>query len=96
MDEWKIYPACLPIKQRTSSYGIHSGWSTPIPFHILAKYAPGFTEVYQEFFKQIHYRMEISDRCQDANVITVTGDNSTFRTNTYYPPGNTTSTALVK
>lgn len=88
MHKKKIYPACLPTKQRISQFGIHSGWSTPIPFHLLSKYAPGFTRVYREFFKQVHYQMEILDRCEDSNFIDF-GVNATFKTNTFYPQGMT-------
>ena len=87
MSKWKVYPACLPLKQRTSSSGIHSGWSNPIPFHIITQYAPGFSEVYRDFHKQVHYRMTIQDRCKDPNIITLLGQNATYKTNTYYPPG---------
>ena len=85
--QYGIYPACLPIKQRTSTFGVHSGWSSPIPFHLLWQYAPGFTKVYRDFFKQIHYKMEVQDQCQDANKLAVTMEDATFPTNTYYPPG---------
>ena len=66
---------------------MHSGWATPIPYHFLTKYAPGFTLVYRDFLKQNHYKMEISERCKDPNIITVNGENATFKTKTYYPPG---------
>ena len=82
-----VYPACLPTQQRTSNSGFHSGWSSPIPFHILSSYAPGFTKVYRDFFKQIHYKMDISERCEDSNTLAATGEPAQFRTNTYYPPG---------
>ena len=84
-----IYPACLPLQQRSSTEGFHSGWSSPIPFHILSQYAPGFTKVYRDFFKQIHYRMQIDQRCEDSNIIPFQGFEipATFETNSYYPPG---------
>ena len=34
-----------------------------------------------------HYKMNILERCQDANVLTVSGNPATFLTNTFYPPG---------
>ena len=87
-DIWKIYPACLPVGNSVSKTGIHSGWSSPIPKHILEKYAPGFAHVYREFFKQVHYKMEILDKCEDDNIfIKVNEQPVKFPTNTYYPPG---------
>ena len=82
-----IFPACLPLQTRRETIGIHSGWSSPIPLYILTQFAPGFTKIYRDFFKQAHYKMEIFDRCLDANTLAVTGDPAQFPTNTYYPPG---------
>ena len=83
----KIYPACLPIKQRKTKFGIHSGWSTPVPFHILWKYAPLFTKVYRDFFKQVQYKMVIPERCEDDNLKAESAEPAIYTTNTYYPPG---------
>ena len=84
--KYRIYPACLPMKQRKSTFGYHSGWSNPIPFHILSKYAPGFTKFYRDFFKQVHYKMNILERCEDTDSLAI-GGMQEFPTNTYYPPG---------
>ena len=86
-----IFPACLPLQKRTENIGIHSGWSSPIPFYILSQFAPGFTKIYRDFFKQAHYKMDIMDRCSDANALSVTGEPAQFPTNTYYPPGKNKS-----
>ena len=69
-EKWKVYPACLPFGESASKTGFHSGWSSAIPKHILKKYAPGFAKVYREFFKQVHYKMEILDQCEDDNFFT--------------------------
>ena len=82
-----MYPACLPLKTRVNRFGYHSGWSSPIPFHILTQFAPGFTKVYRDFFKQVHYKMDISERCQDSNKLAVTAAEALYPTDTYYPPG---------
>ena len=82
-----IFPSCLPIKQRQSRVGIHSGWTKPIPFHILSNYAPGYTRIYRDFFKQIHTVMEISERCKDGNTLALPGFDAQFPSDTYYPPG---------
>ena len=85
--QYGIFPACLPVKQRTSKVGVHSGWSSPIPFHFLTKYAPLFTKIYRDFFKQVHYKMEIFKTCEDPNIFALTGKPAIYKTNTYYPPG---------
>ena len=88
--KYRIYPACLPLQQRTATEGVHSGWSSPIPFHILTEYAPGFTKVYRDFFKQIHYKMNIQEQCRDTNLIPFLADSfipAEYLTDTYYPPG---------
>ena len=88
--KYRIYPACLPLQQRTATEGVHSGWSSPIPFHILTEYAPGFTKVYRDFFKQIHYKMNIQEQCRDTNLIPFLSTfpfPAEFETDTYYPPG---------
>ena len=87
-DIWKIYPACLPLGNSISKTGFHSGWSSAIPKHILKKYAPGFAKLYGEFFKQVHYKMEILEQCEDDNFFTKVNEEPVmFPTNTYYPPG---------
>ena len=91
----RIYPVCLPFKTRQSKFGVHSGWSSPPPFHLISKYAPGFTKAYREFFKQIHHRMDIFDRCEDSNTLAYTGSPVEFKTNTYYPPGKLFSFTLL-
>ena len=91
---WKIYPACLPTGKRSSTEGFHSGWSSPIPFNILRKYAPGFTKVYRDFFKQIHYKMEIFERCADDNYFIGSPDPVFSPTDTFYPPGIKLSSIL--
>ena len=80
---------CLPLQERMDSSGIHSGWSSPIPFHILSQQAPEYTTFYREFFKQAQYEMDIFARCEGANSLMVTGAPAQFPTNTYYPPGMT-------
>ena len=86
--ERRLYPACIhQTGKKLSRDGIHSGWSRPVPFHILSEYAPGFTKVYRNFFKQIQYKMEILEQCRDENSFTLSTDPVLFETNTYYPPG---------
>ena len=86
-NRWNIFPACLPTGKRTSVVGYHSGWSNPIPYHILKKYSVGFTRIYRDFFKQIHYKMKIMDKCEDDNFFTSSTAQVEYPTNTYYPPG---------
>ena len=92
----EIFPACLPLKQRSSGLGYHSGWSDPVPYHILLKYAPGLTKVFRDFFKQVHYRMDVLEKCEDANKLALIGEDVEFPTNTYYPPGKWSNSISYK
>merc|ERR1712037_64735 len=84
----KIYPACLPPKDRSQKEreGVHSGWSKPPPLHFLEKYGEGYIPFYSDFFKQWHYRMKIQEKCADPTKTTLYGLNVTYPSNTYYPP----------
>ena len=44
-------------------------WFHPRIKKVLTEYAPGFTKVYRDFFKQIHYKMNIQEQCRDTNLI---------------------------
>ena len=93
--KFNIFPACLPEHQKKSSFGVHSGWSSPIPYHILSESAPEFTKIYSNFFKQSQIKMEIFERCQDGNDLGRSNGiwesgfviPANYPTNTYYPPG---------
>ena len=83
----KIYPACLPPKDRNPpTEGVHSGWSKPPPLHFLERYGPGFIPFYSDFFKQWHYKMKIQASCHDPNVTQFFGLDVQYPSNTYYPP----------
>ena len=83
----QIYPACLPLKKRTSVDAFHSGWSRPIPYHIFRNWSVGYTEIYNEFLKQVHYKMEVLEKCKDSNLLEDPFLTPQYRTDTYYPPG---------
>ena len=83
----QIYPACLPFKERSTVDAFHSGWSRPIPYHIFRNFSSGYTEIYDEFFKQVHYKMEVLEECRDSNLLEDTFLTAQFRTDTYYPAG---------
>ena len=85
MDEYlfvkhQLYPACLPLEESNNYDAIHSGWSTPPPIEYLWKYAPLYVPFHEDFFKQWHHRMYITE-CRDPPI------SSNFPTDTYYPPG---------
>jgi len=82
----RIYPACLPLKKRSSSTGVHTGWSKPPPFHFVNAYAAGYARFYRDFFKQWHYKMDILDKCQDPQLNSLFGAPLEFQTNSFYPP----------
>ena len=80
-DQQKIYPACLPTKQRSSTEtcsnerdqcakAFNSGWSKPLPRKFLENHASNFLNGYSDFYKQYQYQMEVWNKCnQDENVI---------------------------
>jgi len=83
----KIFPACLPPKDRDPPLeGVHSGWTKPPTLSFIEKYAGGYNESYEDFFKQWHYKMEIQESCADPVKTQVFGLNVNFPSNTYYPP----------
>jgi len=82
----RIYPACLPLKKRSSSTGVHTGWSKPPPFHFVNAYAAGYARFYRDFFKQWHYKMDILDKCQDPQLNSLFGGPLEFQSNSFYPP----------
>ena len=86
----QIYPACLPTQKRTSTEGIQSGWSKPIPEKFLKNHAATYLNenVYSDFYKQIQYRMEVFEKCEDPNNLDAFGSAVQYPTDTYYPPGN--------
>ena len=85
----QIYPACLPTQKRTSTEGIQSGWSKPIPEKFLKNHAATYLNenVYSDFYKQIQYRMEVFEKCEDPNNLDAFGSAVQYPTDTYYPPG---------
>ena len=82
-DQQKIYPACLPTKQRSSTEtcsnerdqcakAFNSGWSKPLPQKFLENHASNFLNGYSDFYKQYQYQMEVWEKCnQDENIIYV-------------------------
>jgi hypothetical protein len=70
----KLRPACLPLQKRTTraTRGIHTGWSSPPPYHILEKYAPPYLYSYTDFSKQWHLSMDIMERCEDPQTYRTT------------------------
>merc|ERR1719278_379565 len=85
----KIYPACLPPKDRNQMEreGVHSGWSKPPPLHFLERYGKGYLPFYSDFFKQWHYRMKIQEKCADPVKTQAFGLPIQYPSDTYYPPG---------
>ena len=86
-DREQIYPACLPTQKRTSTEGVHSGWSKPMPKTFLENNAPGFLKVYDEYYKQVQYKMTAFEKCEDPNNVDLFGFEVQYPTDTYYPKG---------
>ena len=88
-----LTPVCLP-QAHTSTFGVHAGWSSPPPDNFLAEKLPGFdSNSVREFGQLWHYNMSLIT-CQDPTKYFVggffgyaTGEDLTYSTNSYYPPG---------
>ena len=53
----KLWPTCLPSSAvERPETGIHTGWSKPPPRTFIESQAPAFLGVYDDFFKQWHYK----------------------------------------
>ena len=89
----KIYPACLPTQQLTSTEAIHSGWSTPPPLDFVRKNVTLYEQYYQEFSKQWHHPMDIIT-CVDPEKEFFFGAPFKNPTNSYYPPGTICATEI--
>ena len=89
-DENQIYPACLPTSGpvQNGTKATHSGWSNPPPREYLQNFASEFNSenVYRDFLKQWHYRMNTS-ACLDPIFSKLTGIRLRDPSNTFYPPG---------
>ena len=103
-DREKIYPACLPTKQRSETVdcanpdhqcalAVNTGWSKPIPPIFLQNHAPNFLDSYEDFYKQYQYRMEVWKKCnQDENIGRArpsADNNAAFRSYAVNNPTNT-------
>jgi len=83
----RIYPACLPPRDRSiPTKGVHSGWTKPPPLSFIEKYGSGFVPYYSDFFKQWHYSMNILERCVDPTFAQAFAQKIEFPSKTYYPP----------
>ena len=83
----RIYPACLPPKDRSPpTEGVHSGWSKPPPLHFVRRFAEGYLPFYDDFFKQWHYKMKIQESCADPTKTQSFGLTVKYPSKTYYPP----------
>merc|ERR1712106_151962 len=80
------FPACLPSGGKvTPSSGIHTGWSKPPPKKFIRKHAKEYTEFYDDFYKQWHYKMDIMDKCEDPSKSPITGEELQHPSNSSYP-----------
>merc|ERR1712223_1493999 len=83
----RIYPACLPPKDRkTPTEGVHSGWTKPPTVAFIERFAIGYSGTYGDFYKQWHYKMNISEKCADTTTMQAFGQAVQQPAETYYPP----------
>ena len=69
-----------------NKFSTQSGWSIPPPLRFLNNNAKGYIPFYRDFFKQWHFKMEIGE-CSEPTNNPITGEDLTFTTSTFYPPG---------
>ena len=84
-----LTPTCLPQSPESPSLktlAINSGWSKPPSLDFLLEYASPYVLIYRDFFKQLHFQMEITE-CKDPISNPVTGAVLNFPSNTFYPAG---------
>ena len=81
-----IFPACLPSNNQLTTTAVHSGWSRPPPLDYVTNYVSPHLPYYQEFSKQWHYAMKVTN-CEDPQAHVETGAPLNYPTNSYYPPG---------
>ena len=83
----KLWPACLPsVTQASPSTGVHTGWSLPPPIDFIRNVAPLYEQVYEDFSKQWHYKMDILHACKDPQFY-YSSLPLKYPQNSYYPPG---------
>ena len=83
----ELRPACLPSTSKgIPKTGLQSGWSQPPPLPFILSQAKLYAEIYDNFFKQWHYKLDILETCEDPKINRVC-NNLQFPTNTYYPQG---------
>ena len=58
-----------------------------MPETFLTNHAPGFLKVYDEFYKQVQYKMTAFQKCEDPNNKDPFGFDVQYPTDTYYPRG---------
>ena len=58
-----------------------------MPKTFLEKNAPGFLKVYDEYYKQVQYKMTAFEKCEDPNNVDLFGFEVQYPTDTYYPKG---------
>jgi len=58
-----------------------------MPKAFLENNAPGFLKVYDEYYKQVQYKMTAFEKCEDPNNVDPFGFEVLYPTDTYYPKG---------
>ena len=85
--QFELRPACLPYaSKKIPKTGLQTGWSKPPPFPFIESQAPLFSDVYNNFYKQWHYKLDIFETCEDPTT-SLNCDDLQFPSNTSYPPG---------
>merc|ERR1719153_128948 len=88
-NRYEVWPACLPPAGQGSTRartGIHTGWSKPPPLSFVESVAPGYAGLYDNFYKQWHYKMDILETCEDPKDSPLCASLK-YPSNSSYPPG---------
>ena len=67
-----------------------------MPKTFLENNAPGFLKVYDEYYKQVQYKMTAFEKCEDPNNVDPFGFEVLYPTDTYYPKGITFFRNILK
>ena len=84
----EINPICLPDPVSSNvKEAVNSGWGNPPPLHFFDQFGSAFLPFVMDTFKQWHYKMKIEDDCREPHKLEFNGQDITYPSVSYYPPG---------
>ena len=67
---------------------MHAGWSNPPTKQWIKNHAPEYKQLYSDFFKLWHYKMDILPRCTDPVNNAISGEALSHPARSFYPAGS--------